>query len=87
MTGNFAEAVELASTVLRISGSVEPITLTDVKLCMYTPKDKKIVGEHKIGHLKFKNSRPKLWLEPKAKLNPKARQAIIRSRYGSYSSR
>jgi uncharacterized cofD-like protein len=77
MTGNFAEAVELASEVLRISGSVEPITLTNVKLCMYTPKDKKIVGEHKIWGLKFKNSRPKLWLEPKAKFNPKARQAIL----------
>lgn len=77
MTGNFAEAVELASSVLRISGNVEPITLSNVKLCMYTPKDKKIIGEYKIGRMKFKNSRPKFWLEPKAKLNPKAKEAIL----------
>ncbi|MEI6237247.1 MAG: gluconeogenesis factor YvcK family protein [Candidatus Saccharibacteria bacterium] len=77
MTGNFAEAVELASVVLRISGTVEPVTLTNVKLCMYTPKDKKIIGEHKIGRMRFKNTRPKFWLEPKAKLNPRAKEAIL----------
>lgn len=75
MTGNFAEAVELASEVLRITGRVEPITLSDVKLCMQS-KDKKIRGEHIIGHIRFKQKKPELWLEPKAILNPKAKEAI-----------
>lgn len=79
MTGDFAEAVELASEVLRISGRVEPITLTNVKLCMKSVKSQKVLGEDKIGQMKFKQKRPKLWLEPKAVLNPKAKEAILRS--------
>jgi len=77
MTGSFAEAVELASSVLDISGQVEPITLSDVMLCMSTPEDKKIKGEHKIVNKRFKGKKPKLWLEPKAMLKPKAKEAIL----------
>ena len=77
MTGNFAEAVELAGSVLRITGNVEPITLTNVKLCMKSTNGRKILGEYIIGHAKFKQQRPKLWLEPKAVLNPKAKKAIL----------
>jgi uncharacterized cofD-like protein len=77
MTGNFAEAVELASSVLNISGRVEPITLTNVKLCMSDTEGIKITGEHKIGNMHFKGAKPKLWLEPKAKLNSKAKKAIM----------
>lgn len=76
MTGNFAEAVELASEVLRITGNVEPITLTNVKLCMKS-EDKKVRGEHIIGHMRFKHKRPNMWLEPKAVLNSKAKEAIL----------
>jgi uncharacterized cofD-like protein len=78
MTGNFGEAVELASQVLRITGKVEPITLTNIKLCMKN-KDKKVLGEHIIGHMTFKKKRPDLWLEPKAVLNPKAKEAILQA--------
>jgi uncharacterized cofD-like protein len=77
MTGNFAEAVELASEVLRITGNVEPITLSNVTLCMKSPKTKKLKGEFVIGHVDFKTSRPDFWLEPKAYINPKAKQAIL----------
>lgn len=77
MTGNFGEAVELASEVLRITGNVEPITLSDVTLCMKSPKTKKIRGEYVIGHTDFKTSRPEFWLEPKAYINPLAKQAIL----------
>lgn len=77
MTGNFAEAVELASSVLNISGRVEPVTLTNVRLCMSSLGGKKVTGEHKIGNMRFSNQKPKLWLEPKAKLNPKAKEAIF----------
>jgi len=76
MTGNFADAVELASEVLRITGRVEPITLSNVKLCMRSPRGLKILGEHKIGKLKFGSNKPVMWLEPKAVLNPKAKIAI-----------
>jgi uncharacterized cofD-like protein len=78
MTGSFGEAVELASQVLRITGNVEPITLTNVKLCMKN-KNKKVLGEHVIGHMRFKKQRPQLWLEPKAVLNPKAKEAIAQA--------
>lgn len=33
MTGSFAEAVDVASEVLNITGNVEPTTLTNVALC------------------------------------------------------
>jgi uncharacterized cofD-like protein len=77
MTGNFAEAVELASEVLRTTGKVEPVTLSNVTLCMKSPKTKKIRGEYVIGHTDFKTSRPTLWLEPKAYINPRAKAAIL----------
>jgi uncharacterized cofD-like protein len=77
MTGDFAQAVELAGNILNISGHVEPITLSNVKLGMQLPEGQKVLGEHEIELADFKNCRPKFWLEPRALLNPKAKQAIL----------
>jgi uncharacterized cofD-like protein len=74
MTGNFGHAVELAGQVLNITGQVEPITLADVTLCA-EGRDGELKGEFKIAQASLK-PRPKVWLEPTAKANPAALQAI-----------
>jgi len=76
MTGNFAEGVEVAGEVLNITGSVEPITLTNVTLMMRTKADGEVRGEFLIGESDLRGERPELWLEPEATLNPKALDAI-----------
>jgi len=79
MTGDFAKGVETASEVLNITGRVEPITLTNVKLAMCDKDGIETHGEFKIGHATFKSERPELWLEPKAEANPKALTAITQA--------
>jgi uncharacterized cofD-like protein len=76
MTGNFADGVEVASEVLNITGVVEPITLTNVKLAMRTPSGVEVHGEFAISSHDLKGERPELWLEPEAVPNPKALDAI-----------
>lgn len=76
MTGSFGEAVEMASDVLKITGSVEPITLTNVQLCAQGDDGNPIVGEYTIAHANIATP-PKLWLEPEAEANPKAVAAIL----------
>lgn len=76
MTGNFAEAVELAGEVLNITGRVEPTTLTNVTLVAEGVDGKPIKGEFTISHSEIAK-RPKVWLEPEAALNPAALDAIM----------
>lgn len=76
MTGNFAEAVEMASAVLNITGKVEPVTMTDVTLCAEGADGEPIRGENMIAHEKLAD-RPKIWLEPDAEANPAAIDAIM----------
>lgn len=76
MTGSFAEAVELASEVLNIKGRVEPITLTNVTLCMREASGEEVRSEFVIGNRHFMQQRPLMWLEPDALLNPAAGRAI-----------
>lgn len=75
MTGNFVEAVEVASEVLKITGRVEPITLTNVTLCAEGKDGSPVRGEFTIAHVELA-SRPKIWLEPNATANPRAIEAI-----------
>jgi uncharacterized cofD-like protein len=76
MTGNFADGVELASEVLNITGVVEPVTLTNVKLAMRTPSCGEVHGEFAISKCDLKGERPEIWLEPEAAPNPQAVAAI-----------
>lgn len=78
MTGNFGEAVELASEVLNITGHVEPITMTNVTLCGEGQDGQPIKGEYTIAHETLA-PRPRIWLEPKAVVNQKAVDAILRA--------
>ncbi|MFZ2494440.1 MAG: gluconeogenesis factor YvcK family protein [Candidatus Saccharimonadales bacterium] len=75
MTGSFADAVELAGEVLNITGQVEPITLTNVALCAEGSDGAPIKGEFTIAHAEIA-TRPKIWLEPHAEVNPAALKAI-----------
>lgn len=79
MTGDFGKAVELASEVLNIAGTVEPVTLTDVRLVLEQEGVPNVVGEFQIAHEKFSKVRPNLRLEPDAEANPKAVKAILES--------
>lgn len=75
MTGNFTEAVELASEVLNITGRVEPVTTTNVTLCAEGKSGETVRGEYTIAHAELAE-RPKIWLEPEAEINPRALDAI-----------
>lgn len=77
MTGNFAEAVEEASSVLNITGKVEPVTLDEVTLVMENSKGEVTRGEFQIGQSNFGNmKRPRISLDPDPRLNPRAAEAI-----------
>lgn len=78
MTGNFAEAVETASEVLRVRGSVYPITLDNVALELELSNGKSVKGEFEIAHTNFdKMTKPILRLDPIAHINPRAEEAIL----------
>lgn len=76
MTGNFTEAVEMASTVLKITGKVEPVTMTNVTLCAEGVDGQPLRGENSIAHQALA-PRPRIWLEPEAVANPQAIDAIM----------
>lgn len=78
MTGNFAEAVELAGRVLDIHGMVEPTTLTNVTLCAEGEDGQPLRGQYTITHTGARlKRRPHVWLEPEATANPLAIKAIL----------
>ena len=78
-TGSFTEAVQVASKVLRIRGTVIPATLDDVRLKMEWPNSSVILhGERVIDVEHFKNDprKAELSLVPKPVVNPAAINAI-----------
>lgn len=77
MTNSSSEAIELASTLLRIKGRVLPITIDKSHLVLTTKDGKIIKGEFEIGGMDFKDSlRPTLSLDPVAHILPDAKAAI-----------
>ena len=82
MTGNFSDAVETASEILRINGVVIPSTLDNVRLKMEWPESSLILnGERVIDAGFFKNDprQAKLSLVPEATANPMAISAIMQA--------
>ena len=79
ITGNFTDAVSLASKILNIKGKVLPVTLNDVTLYAQLANNVVIKGETNIDVPKHNPETPikKVWLEPVAKINPEARKAIL----------
>lgn len=76
MTGDFARGVEVAADVLNITGTVEPITLTNVTLAMREPDGTVSRGQFRLDERAFERQKPELWLEPEAEANPRAVAAI-----------
>lgn len=76
MTGSFADGVKLASQVLNIVGTVEPITLTNTSLVIEKDDGTVVRGQYNIEIDDLAGSRPKIWLDPVAKANPRALAAI-----------
>jgi uncharacterized cofD-like protein len=79
VTGEFSEAVETASEILRITGQVVPATLDNVRLKMEWPEATAVLhGERVIDAEFFKLDprRASLSLVPDAKANPSALTAI-----------
>lgn len=78
MTGSFAEAVETASEVLSVKGRVEPITLDNTQLVVKLKDGTVANGQHNAGSLVIpEGERPWLDLAPEARINPRAKQAIL----------
>jgi len=78
-SGNYSEAVETASAILRISGVVIPSTLDNVRLKMEWPEASLVLkGERVIdaNYFKYDPRRANLSLEPEATANPLAVKAI-----------
>lgn len=78
-TGSFAEAVETASDILRINGTVIPATLDNVRLKMEWPAISYILSGERIidaNYFKHDPRRAKLSLLPEPKVNPMAVRAI-----------
>ncbi|HEV2402575.1 MAG TPA: gluconeogenesis factor YvcK family protein [Candidatus Saccharimonadales bacterium] len=79
LTGSFAEAVETASEVLRVQGSVVPVTLNNVQVQMSWAGQRIVLrGQRYIEDQEFSNNPREgvLALEPPAVANPKALKAI-----------
>jgi len=74
-TGSFAEAVETAGEILKISGRVVPVTLTDSQLVLKHPDGSATIGQHAIEESRLKTA-PQLELKPTARLNFEAEAAI-----------
>jgi len=74
MTDNFADAVRIASDLLRITGRVVPITLDNCQLVLQQGS-KRVVGQNAVSETTL-TDKPDLSLVPHAILNPVARLAI-----------
>ena len=82
LTGSFAQAIEMASDLLKIKGAVLPITTNKVHLNLRLPDKSVVEGEHMIGEecadkeYFSKGTTPDLFFSSEATINPKAKKAI-----------
>jgi len=76
-TGSSRRALKEASKILNIQGSVVPVTFSNSSLCAEYSDGSIVEGEDKIDKSYTKRPRiRRLFLKPKAKLNPKVVKAI-----------
>ena len=79
MNGNFSDAVEKTAEILNVEGLVLPVTLENVSLEM-TIDGRAVSGQANIEAEQFDGKiRPQFSTMPKAEINPKAKQAILRA--------
>lgn len=79
ITGDFSSAVEEASKLLNIRGTVLPVTLGNTRLYAKLADGKIIEGEANIDipSTKTRAKIKKVWLKPSAEINPHAKEAIL----------
>src|SRR5690606_30257797 len=79
MAGDFTQAVELAGKVLNITGRVLPITLDNVSLVVTEGNGRVTRGQSLLNDkaFAFEVQRPAVRLEPKARITPEAKAAIL----------
>lgn len=73
--GDFEKAIEVASSVLNVTGKVVPVTLQHHRLVL-RDGEAVIKGEHLIGHRHITNRDATVELEPAVPINPNAKNAI-----------
>lgn len=74
--GSLDKAISVASSILRITGQVVPVTLDKHELVM-DDGGEIIRGEDTIGNHTIRAQNPRIYFEPKAELNPRAEGAIL----------
>lgn len=79
ITGSFEKAINEAGKILSINGKVLPVTLKRTHLLTELTNGKSIKGESNLDNYKPASwvGVKKVWLQPEALINPKARQAIL----------
>lgn len=79
LTGDFERAIDEAAHILSVKGEVIPVTLAKTHLFAELENGKVIKGETNVDipqhdpHLRIK----RVWLSPRANVNPRARKAIL----------
>ncbi|MBW3569068.1 YvcK family protein [Candidatus Parcubacteria bacterium] len=73
-SGNLQTSIDNAREALSIRAKIFPVTLDKPQL-KYTAEEREVVGMHQIAGITI-NSKPKLTLEPEAKLTEQARKSI-----------
>jgi len=77
-TGSFSESVEVISKLFAVTGQVLPVSSIKHSLVL-EDGTKQIVGESQINNHFISSPNARLSLRPKAKINPRAKQAILKA--------
>ncbi len=79
ITGSFEGAITAAARLLQVNGEVIPVTYSDVRLFAELKDGEVIQGETNIDIPKHNGNIPikRVWLEPEARANPAAVQALL----------
>ena len=82
VTGNFVRGIEVASEILKVKGSVVPVTSDRAKLFMLLKNGLLIEGENKINHSDVQDMGiEKIFYRDNVKLNENAQKAIHEADY------
>lgn len=82
VTGEFAEGVEIASEILKVKGSVIPITRDKAELAIELLNGEIVIGENKIQDTNFQDLGIKIFFyKNSVELNENAKEAIEKADY------
>jgi uncharacterized cofD-like protein len=82
VTGNFVEGVEVASEILKVKGTVVPVTNNKASLAILLSDGTLIEGENKINHSDLQQAGiDKIYYKENVELNSHAEKAILAADY------